>query len=279
MGMLSSRTKQSCCLSGWLGLQPGSLSLKASFGKMRCSLRSSDSIFFWRPCRRRFWTRLWTRWRTCRKILLTRCWMLVFWRLTPCLTRRRWMFSSSPSHWLARSRPRWWPTCWLTVPLAWNSPSCSTTCSCDICLWLCRLCSGSRSPVTSKPNGVEAVWPGFQVAFSSSRGPDGHLGSWLPESLQVVCGKLVQDGSPIISSAVPGPLGQAATPSAVQGPLGQAATSPSMFPASGNQAVSFIILSQSLVIRCFHHRPSQAGGWLPSCLFSSSFCFSVTRTL
>jgi hypothetical protein len=68
-------------------------------------------------------------------------------------------------------------------------------------------------------------------------------------------GKLVPDGTgltlstissfsgattlAIVSSGVPGPLGQAATsPLAVPGPLNKAATSPSTVPASGKLAVS-----------------------------------------
>jgi hypothetical protein len=35
---------------------------------------------------------------------------------------RSWISSTKPSLWVARSLPRCWPACWLTVPLAWSRP-------------------------------------------------------------------------------------------------------------------------------------------------------------
>jgi hypothetical protein len=37
--------------------RPGLLLLRENFGRRLSFLNGGDSIFFWRPCRRRFWTR------------------------------------------------------------------------------------------------------------------------------------------------------------------------------------------------------------------------------
>ncbi len=118
----------------------------------------------------------------------------------------------------------------------------------------------------------------FSIILYSSSLPASDLNlSTISSSNEVTASAIVS-----LSSAVPGPLVQAASHHKLF--LVLLARQPlhhQLFLALLARQPLHHLQPQSWVnghLR-LHHWPSQAANWLPSCPVSSSFCFSVTRTL